>query len=679
MRRTLLFFLFAARLSSGQEIAASNPTFEPQTVESGSVASSGDRFVTAWGRGNNSGVFFSITDLGGTLVRGPVAISLTGGHPAIASGANGNLVAWIDGNSVYTVILDKDSNVGIRKLLISRSTVNLASVLWNGSRFLVLIRTAPAGVIGFLVDANGETISGPLPISDWTAVASAADGGFLVFATVAVDQSHPEKGFTIQSKRIDSTGAISALTQIAPEVFTGGLPSLAAAGRALFWQHSGVLHRVVIDSNGAPISDSIVATDTPFELMKAIDTPAGTLLALFEFAPRWWLMLVGSDGKLIARRDVPFSSDVAAVGTRALLVAPNGGPLRGYFADATSTIQITGPINVGQMAANQLFPQVASNGKLALTTWIEPSTAQLFAARVDLIAGKHLDGRGIAIDSQVYTGAAPAVAGLGDGFVVAYLEVSSGVAHLKIRRVFANGALDSAPTLISNTSQPFAPRLASDGNEALLVWTENTYKVRGTRISRRGAVLDPAFLRISDGDSLPLQFAPDVGIDGDDYLVAWQAQRTSPIQIRITAVHVTRSGVVLDPPAQLPMSYSARVAGDTVAGTNGANVILDSLGRPPVDLGTRSFGDVEQFRGGILFVGPDPQGLWAAVVENQAIENRFTIVLATAASQPSLTRTPSGVAVTYLRGAGDEGYGGSMRAFVLPISEQRRRTAPSTH
>jgi hypothetical protein len=424
----------------------------------------------------------------------------------------------------------------------------------------------------------------------------------------------------------------------------------------------------VTDSNGAPLSDSVIFD--PYQLVKAVDTPSGTLLMSFETEPRSWLMLVGPDGTFITRREAPFTSDVAAIGTRALLATTYPGPLRGYFADIGTTIQLSNPINLGQMAVNQMFPQVASSGSLLLAAWIEPSTSQLFAARI--ADGKHLDGRGIVIDSHVYTAAAPAVAALGNGFVVAYLEVSSGVAHLWIRRVFPDGTLDPARTLVSTTAQPYAPRLASDGNQALLVWTENTYKVRGTRITREGAIMDPAFLRISDGDPFGYHFQPDVGIDGEDYLVAWQAQLS---QIHLSAVHVARSGVVLDPPAALPMSYLARVAGNAVAGTNGANVFVDRLGHPPIDLGLRSYGDIEAFGNGVVFVGGDPQGLWAAIIADDTVTNRFTIRLPAAASQPSLTATANGVAVSYVRPTGDEGYGGSLRAYVLPISEQRRRPA----
>jgi hypothetical protein len=236
MRRLALLLLFATS-GVAQEIPVSDPTFEPQAVlDTAGIATSGDRFITVWGRGDNRGIFFSITDLNGTLIRGPVTIALTGGHPAIGSGVSGSLVVWLDENSAYTATIDKDGNVGSRTLLISRPLlVSPSSVVWNGSRFLVLIRTAPAGVIGFVLGPNGEPLSGPLALSDWTATAGADAAGFIVFAPVAVDPSHPEKGFTIQARRIDSSGAVSTATPTTTEVVTGALPDVAATGHLLSW------------------------------------------------------------------------------------------------------------------------------------------------------------------------------------------------------------------------------------------------------------------------------------------------------------------------------------------------------------------------------------------------------------------------------------------------------------
>ena len=678
MRKIALLLLIATS-AVAQEIAVSDPTFGPASQPTAvAVGASGDRFIAVWGYGFiggdvapiNGGVFAAVTDLSGKRIRGPVTISLTGGPAAIGAGGNRSLVSWSEGTSGYTATIDNDGNLSSPTLLdFQPLSGHPESVTCNGSQFLVLWQVPPTGTIGFLFNENGEEASGPIPVSDWSATASADGNGFLIFATVAADPAHPEKGFTIQTRRIDSTGAIGdwkpATTM--PTAF----PNIAAAGPALFWESNGVLHRLLIDSNGTPLSDSIIATGT-FNLQKAVNTVSGTLLQFSAFTGQRSLMLVDPGGGVIATQLVSFAFDYASIGTTALLVA--SAPLRAYPTNVNGTIQIGEPGDLGHMATAQFFPQVAGNGSLLLATWYEASTAQIFAARIDPLTHKHLDGRGIVIASQAYS-TAPAVAPLGEGFAIAYLEVSSGVSHLLIRRMFANGTLDSAPTLVSTTSEPYPPRFASDGNQALLVWTENTYKIRGVRITGDGTILDPSFLRISDADDLPLGFAPDVGIDGDNYLVAWQAQRTTPIQIHMSAVHVTRSGVVLDPPTHPPMYYAARVAGNAIAGTNGSNVFLDFLGGSTIDLGTTGFGDIELFDGGVLIVGHDPQGLWAAVVTDDAIENRFTIRLPAAANQLSLTKN----AVTYIRATGDEGYGGSMRAYVLPISEPRRRRASTAH
>ena len=692
MKHFVLPFLFAATAALAQEIAVSDPTFAPKPVDSARVAAAGDRFITVWG-GLNGGVFASLTDLNGTLVRGPVTVAVTGGRPGIACGANGCLVAWLDTNAAYTAMIDKDGNVTAPTLLTSAAGLSARiDVVWNGSRFLLLIPSNSSGLIGYLFDQNGLRISDALAIGNWISSATADGDGFLVFAYTNFDDSHPEKGATISARRIQASGALEPWTQTTTEVT---FPRIAAIGRTVFWEYKGVLHRVVTDALGGPLSDSIIANGT-LELQKAVDTGSGALLFFSGIPFKWSLMFVGRDRRLVTGYG-PVSgliSDLAAIGTRVLLATNSdyGGVLRGYLADATATIHVSDPINIGEMAVGQALPQVASNGGMLLAVWLEPSTSQLFAGRIDPQSGKHLDGRGILLDSHPYF-TAPAVAALGDGFVVTYLEVSSGVAHLMTRRVFRDGTLDAAPTLVSRTAQPWAPRLASDGNQALLVWTENTYSVNATRLSRDGAVIDPVFIRVASGDFSPgeatLTFAADVGIDGENYLVAWQKNVGSGRSTRIgmSAVHVSGSGLVLNPPVPLPMFYSPRISGNAIAANTANAVTVDFLGTTTLDLGTNlGVGDIEQFENGYLVVGTMPGALglthriWAAQIAGGSVVSRFNpLPNNVPADTPALTRTPTGVALSYIRVAGDEGYGGALRAYVLPISEQRRRTAPSTH
>jgi len=679
--KRILLLLLIATSAVAQEIPVSDPVFEPQTVAYVSVATISDRFVTVWGRSfdGGGGIYASVTDLNGTLVRGPVVISTTGSSPAIASAPNGSLVAWLDGNSLFTATIDVNGNASAPALLVSQPSLSgPLSVTWNGSRFLVLNQTLASGVIGYLFDQNGERISDALTIGNYWASTTADGSGFLLFAARFTDETHPEIGTTILGRRIDASGATSPWTEIAT---SPGFPQLSAIGRVLFWEYGGAVHRVVTDSNGAAISQTVIFSAPSQQLVKAVPAGSGILFLLWDTSQqRSSLLLVDSAGGVTAQQVLsqPIAG-LAAIGTSALLVATGTNQaLTGYIA-STPALQVSGPRNIGRMAVNQLSPQIANNGSILLAVWGEPSTASLFAARIDPATGRHLDGRGILLDS--HQGAAPAVAQLGSGFVVAYIEVSSGIAHLMIRRVFADGTLDSAPTLVSTGAHPLAPRLASDGNQALLVWTENTFKIRGTRIDSKGAILDPAFLRISDADALPIQLQPDAGVDGENYLVAWQSQKNErPTQIQTSGVRVTRSGVVLDPPTPMTRTrYGARVAGNAVAATDAGDAFLNFFGGGSLLLGTSlGVGDIEEFGDGQLVVGTRSTGfnrpteIWAVTIIGARIVSRFNPVPNPAsADQPSLTRS----ALTYIRATSDEGYGGSMRAYVVILNEQRRRPA----
>src|SRR5437867_4642607 len=455
-----------------QESPVSDPTFESQRIEASRVAASGDRFITVWGRGGNTGIYASVTDLSEKLLRGTVTGAITGSSPAVADGPKGALVAWSDGTIAYTAVIDRTGNIKAKAVLADFPYPGgRFAVASNGSRFLVLVYTAQP-VVGYLFDQNGSRLTDKLMIGEYIDIATADGDAFLIFASKHVDDEHPAKGSTTWARRIESSGTMQPWTQTVSVVT---YPRIAAAGRVLFWEYSGVLHRVVTDQMGAALSDDVIATAT-LELKKAVATSTGVLLLLSDYAQlNWSAMLVGSDGRVIAQKG-PIQGaidDIASIGARVLLARG----LSGQFLDATSTIRLGDAFKLGLVATEQALPQIASNGPLLLAVWAEFSTGQLFASRIDLGPRRHLDGRGILLDD--HQNAAPAVAPFGNGFIVAYLETSSGIAHLMLRRVFADGTLDAAPTLVSTTPASYvAPRLATDGNNALLVWTENGFRIR---------------------------------------------------------------------------------------------------------------------------------------------------------------------------------------------------------
>ena len=92
----------------------------------------------------------------------------------------------------------------------------------------------------------------------------------------------------------------------------------------------------------------------------------------------------------------------------------------------------------------------------------------------------------------------------------------------------------------------FRPALAFDGTNMLVVWEDVRFSdsIAGARVSPEGTVLDQEEIRISVAPNL--QADPDVAFGGDNYLVAWQDERTAGYR-DIYAARVDRDGIVLEP------------------------------------------------------------------------------------------------------------------------------------
>src|SRR5436190_4352640 len=86
--------------------------------------------------------------------------------------------------------------------------------------------------------------------------------------------------------------------------------------------------------------------------------------------------------------------------------------------------------------------------------------------------------------------------------------------------------------IATNSLYQDRPRIASDGNDFLVVWQESNdahaefTDIYGTKLTGAGAVGAPARIAVNRGPGV--QFNPDVAFASASYLVAWQDGRSAP-------------------------------------------------------------------------------------------------------------------------------------------------------
>lgn len=130
-----------------------------------------------------------------------------------------------------------------------------------------------------------------------------------------------------------------------------------------------------------------------------------------------------------------------------------------------------------------------------------------------------------------------------------------------LRLSAAGSVLDASPLIIAPDSRELSyrgPAVASDGRDAMVVWSEldelfeDSGDIRMRRVTREGAVLEPVDAFVATGPDF--QEEPVITFDGRDYMVAWMA--SEPLitpsshtfaEPDIEGARVSREGRVLDP------------------------------------------------------------------------------------------------------------------------------------
>jgi hypothetical protein len=207
-----------------------------------------------------------------------------------------------------------------------------------------------------------------------------------------------------------------------------------------------------------------------------------------------------------------------------------------FLIDSTYSL----PDNDGQ----QLYPAVAFDGVNCLVVWTD------YRYGIPVICGSRVNASGTVIDtisipisSATSSQDCPAVAFDGTNYLVVWREQQRYISYIYGTRISPDGTvLDPNGIKITDWPlMPYAPKIAFDGTNYLIVWKDSWDRIYAKRVTPGGSVLDPGGICISWSG-----FYPSVIFGASDYLVVWTEWYSYNYYTRVCGARVTTSGVVLD-------------------------------------------------------------------------------------------------------------------------------------
>ena len=206
----------------------------------------------------------------------------------------------------------------------------------------------------------------------------------------------------------------------------------------------------------------------------------------------------------------------------------------------TAEVAIDTQVN-GSTGENSAFPAIAFDGTNYLVVWADQRLSRdedIFATRVSA-AGAILSTTGIAVNTAAGRQLNPAVVFAGTQFLVAWedFKVSGGAeADIGVARVSTTGVVTQLGHAAASAQSETVPKLASVGNNALLVYANGT-DIRASLFN--GTTFGGAISITADST---VQLTPVVAANpAGNYLIAYSEGATATADLK--GVFVTQAGV----------------------------------------------------------------------------------------------------------------------------------------
>lgn len=299
-----------------------------------------------------------------------------------------------------------------------------------------------------------------------------------------------------------------------------------------------------------------------------------------------------------------FEPAVAANATGYLVVwretgITGGGNLRGARVSSDGRVIDPGGIAIGPGVGEQSFPAVAAGRGDFLVVWQEgeAGSRDILGVRIEGASGSELDADPIPICRAAADQSAPAVAALGDGYLVVWEDARNRGAGAGIDlygvRISAEGmVMDDPPIPVAvGEGDQKRPDLAAVDEAWMVVWhdlrTGVDFDTLGVRITGDGTVLDADAISIGEGPGS--QWNPSVAYNGGQFLVVWQ-DRAAGLYHDLFGRRLDAGGTIIDAEplvvAKDPEDGVDRVKPEVTAEGNGFVVVWED-GRHSTEFSNR--------------------------------------------------------------------------------------------
>ncbi|MFZ2491069.1 MAG: hypothetical protein WA208_06270, partial [Thermoanaerobaculia bacterium] len=549
-----LLALLASPLAATWEAFTSKTPIGPAAYDQTSavVASNGFDYLAAWTTETPLGGVIATQrvnadgTLDGLLARPldpvpPVWTVRNARALAMSASRDGYFLSWLSDAGLNIAMTDA---FGVPMNRITRPLANVplrgkTLTAWNGAVHLVL-----SGYDGpfqaTLVANNGSVVAADVPVGnthgEYTADAVVADtSGFLVLST---KQREVGIGFQtdIYGRRITANGVPGEwflVRSTAASIF--GLEALQDGAQTIvIWSDKFGLWLLRLDASNQA---------TPArQLLSGSGTAPGSLVRhgsalVLSYGDR--LLTLDREGQML--RNDPFAGPaLASNGSRLLAVGIGKQPVTGDY--------VSGRFVHGETAQNDFV--IARSAALQQNGGLLPGNDRLVAVWDQIsTGGRHVllslrganggfaPPEGIQV-STTGSNLKPAAAFNGTNYLVAWTRITNGNGETVARRIAPDGTpLDANELLLGPADTSSAPRVASDGDGWLVLWTRTSGpsscafaqpppRLRIGRVSSSGTVLEPDGLILSE--AFRVQQDADVIWSGTEYVVVWQEHCPPP-------------------------------------------------------------------------------------------------------------------------------------------------------